>query len=166
MNILKSDIRSTLDLMGSTDKSDMLLEKCQVLCDKHDLSLHEFQQSLDAFLVSNSDTSFSLETIGKFEQQIMKENQKDRVQPGKSKNYLSDSPTSEFSMPGKRSFHMSTPDGSERPGTAIRTTKEASPGLFLLYILLLLLLLLLIPVFHLHLLSLALIFCCRKMENL
>lgn len=128
MNVLKSEILSTLDLMGSSDKSERLLEKCQVLCDKHDLSLHEFQQSLDAFLVSNNDTSFSLETIGKFEQQIMRENQKDRVQPGKSKNYLSDSPTSDFSMPGKRPFHMSTPDGSERPGAAMRTTKEASPG--------------------------------------
>jgi hypothetical protein len=114
--------------MGSSDKSDILLEKCQVLCDKHDLSLQDFQQSLDAFLVSNSDTSFSLETMGKFEQQIMKETQKDRVSSGRSKNYLSDSPSAEFGALGKRPFQMSTPDGSERPGTAIRISKETSPG--------------------------------------
>jgi len=128
MNVLKSDIRSILDQMGSSDKSDILLEKCQVLCDKHDLSLQDFQQSLDAFLVSNSDTSFSLETMGKFEQQIMKETQKDRVSSGRSKNYLSDSPSAEFGALGKRPFQMSTPDGSERPGTAIRISKETSPG--------------------------------------
>ena len=130
MNVNKSDIKEILIQLGTTSISESLLEKCQILCDKHNLSLLEFEQSLDAYLVSNNDQTFSIDSIGVFEQQIFKENQKERIKPhhsSSSSNSLLNSPSDFGVLSGKRPNQFSSPIFTNK-SIAIKLNEDSSPG--------------------------------------
>ena len=131
MNVNKSDIKEILIQLGTTSISESLLEKCQILCDKHNLSLLEFEQSLDAYLVSNNDQTFSIDSIGVFEQQIFKENQKERIKPhhhsSSSSNSILDSPSDFGALSGKRTSQFSSPIFTNK-SIAIKLNEDSSPG--------------------------------------
>jgi hypothetical protein len=116
MNVSASEIKESLTQLGESCKiSEALIEKCIILCDKYELNIEQFHRCLEAFLLS--DEEFSVETFIKFEHQISRETQKERINPRHTTSSSADSPSSDFGLPGKRPFQFSSPSGDDRSST-------------------------------------------------
>ena len=63
--VSSNEVKLVLDGLGVAEADENLLMKCKALCDKYEIQLNSFQESLDAFLVSDTDMSLNLDNIGR-----------------------------------------------------------------------------------------------------
>ena len=76
MSVTQEQVAIAIALVAPAHRGKLpsaILEKCTRLCSKHSLTSQDLASKLEAFLSNNESDTLTLEFMGKFEQDVIKE---------------------------------------------------------------------------------------------